>query len=608
QNENVTNVILCNCPVDGTFGKYCEYKFPMDSKSLEEAIQNQRMQKRQFVLGSQIFGVILCYEPSFQCDYGLLCLDWCNICDHKQNCADGADEEHCEFLEFHECELNEYRCGNGACIDRSYLLDGEMDCMDGTDEKNAYDLLRSRDCPFVVDHFGCDEMVFHPMYFSCGDGQFILEEQRYIQGNGKRECFTNTADEYMKSLNIHMSAYRCNDRDIDATHCKIIKAYFLNLTEKISVYPSAELQMRLESQIHFRQYCDSFWDLEMRRDEIPELCKKYWKCSPDEYQCKTFGECIPLSWVCNNVWDCSDASDEQGIFIIQKLSAHNELVMDLNVMKNKCFGLYSAIQPYTEKWYYILSDKLSENQLCNIMTAYSCFRNGPSVLDDAFNINSLSSNILNAPPVHSIKITTKPCIPLKKIGDGIPDCYGGIDERNTVSGCTENTMQGYDFHCHDLNLNNASANSAQCIPYSKRCSDRCMHGHDRILCESLKCVLLCPRLRSPKHSQDCKIKIEEESYFRPDSYYYCDSDATLGLSSYRENAKRSRPLPSICLSSFPQENEPTTKIIPCINTSSSNTETNDSAKQQASQNNPLEENIRYYDNLNQFQMSSEAIY
>ncbi|CAF3981667.1 unnamed protein product [Rotaria magnacalcarata] len=366
--------------------------------------------------------------------------------------------------------------------------------------------------------------------------------------------------------------------------------------------------MRLESQIHFRQYCDSFWDLEMRRDEIPELCKKYWKCSPDEYQCKTFGECIPLSWVCNNVWDCSDASDEQGIFIIQKLSAHNELVMDLNVMKNKCFGLYSAIQPYTEKWYYILSDKLSENQLCNIMTAYSCFRNGPSVLDDAFNINSLSSNILNAPPVHSIKITTKPCIPLKKIGDGIPDCYGGIDERNTVSGCTENTMQGYDFHCHDLNLNNASANSAQCIPYSKRCSDRCMHGHDRILCESLKCVLLCPRLRSPKHSQDCKIKIEEESYFRPDSYYYCDSDATLGLSSYRENAKRSRPLPSICLSSFPQENEPTTKIIPCINTSSSNTETNDSAKQQASQNNPLEENIRYYDNLNQFQMSSEAIY
>ncbi|CAM4841798.1 unnamed protein product [Rotaria magnacalcarata] len=154
----------------------------MDSKSLEEAIQNQRMQKRQFVLGSQIFGVILCYEPSFQCDYGLLCLDWCNICDHKQNCADGADEEHCEFLEFHECELNEYRCGNGACIDRSYLLDGEMDCMDGTDEKNAYDLLRSRDCPFVVDHFGCDEMVFHPMYFSCGDGQFILEEQRYIQG------------------------------------------------------------------------------------------------------------------------------------------------------------------------------------------------------------------------------------------------------------------------------------------------------------------------------------------------------------------------------------------------------------------------------------------
>ncbi len=39
--------------------------------------------KKKYQIGSQLFGNTTCYKTSFECDYGLMCLDWRHICDGK---------------------------------------------------------------------------------------------------------------------------------------------------------------------------------------------------------------------------------------------------------------------------------------------------------------------------------------------------------------------------------------------------------------------------------------------------------------------------------------------------------------------------------------------
>jgi hypothetical protein len=116
---------LCNCTRPGTFGLKCEYELLHEATTFEDAIKFQFERKIEDVLGTHRYGNILCYEPVFECDYGLLCLDWRNICDGEQQCIDGTDEENCDLLEFNECEDDEYRCVNGMCIAQEYWLDGE---------------------------------------------------------------------------------------------------------------------------------------------------------------------------------------------------------------------------------------------------------------------------------------------------------------------------------------------------------------------------------------------------------------------------------------------------------------------------------------------------
>ncbi|CAF4978252.1 unnamed protein product, partial [Rotaria sp. Silwood1] len=71
---------------------------------------------------NQRWSKIVCYE-TLSCNSGMLCLDWRNICDRQQQCMNGLDEENCDKLEFNECEEDEYRCGNGMCINEIYFLD-----------------------------------------------------------------------------------------------------------------------------------------------------------------------------------------------------------------------------------------------------------------------------------------------------------------------------------------------------------------------------------------------------------------------------------------------------------------------------------------------------
>ena len=117
------NEFLCNCTEHGTFGKHCEYQLLFNTRSFSESIRKQFEMKIDIV-ENQRWAAIVCYE-TLSCDFGLLCLDWRNICDGEQQCIDGLDEESCDKLEFNECEDDEYRCSNGMCIPELYFLDGE---------------------------------------------------------------------------------------------------------------------------------------------------------------------------------------------------------------------------------------------------------------------------------------------------------------------------------------------------------------------------------------------------------------------------------------------------------------------------------------------------
>ncbi|CAF4466479.1 unnamed protein product, partial [Adineta steineri] len=104
-NQSASNdKFLCNCTQQGTFAPRCEFELLHETITFEDAIKSQFAQKKQDRWGIQRSGDILCYNTVFECDYGLLCLDWRNICDGEQQCMNGTDEENCDLLEFNECE------------------------------------------------------------------------------------------------------------------------------------------------------------------------------------------------------------------------------------------------------------------------------------------------------------------------------------------------------------------------------------------------------------------------------------------------------------------------------------------------------------------------
>ena len=118
------------------------------------------------------------------------------------------------------------------------------------------------------------------------------------------------------------------------------------------------------------------------------------------------------------IWDCSDASDEEGIFIIDELSAHNEAIVNLNELKRKCRALY-RVRPLVE--------------LCDYTKEYPCLKNVQN-LEELWNFT-----------IH------KPCIPLAQLGDSIIQCYGARDEKSTLKRRENGAMLGTAFLCSRSN-------------------------------------------------------------------------------------------------------------------------------------------------------------
>ncbi len=197
-NQTLSNdeKYLCECKHPQSFGKYCEYLLPTGTTFNETIFWEIEMRTNHWV-DMDMNSDIVCYTTLI-CNYGLLCLDWRDICNGVQNCMFGDDEENCDKLEFNECEDGEYRCANGMCIPDEYFLDGEYDCLDLTDEKERFD---GTECAFQPASDECDDRICIRSQWSCGDGQCISNRLLFQLNPYSASCHSSRDQYYMCELN-----------------------------------------------------------------------------------------------------------------------------------------------------------------------------------------------------------------------------------------------------------------------------------------------------------------------------------------------------------------------------------------------------------------------
>ena len=275
---------------------------------------------------------------------------------------------------------------------------------------------------------------------SCTSIDFMTPRYRFRCAKNESTCLFVTAlgDEENQCSNEYDEAWMGSSRMLAKMncdgerkeHCSVLRRYveqswIIGTSNDISRLPTS-------GQISYSSYCDTFWNLKSHLDENALLCYRWWICRKDQWKCLT-GQCIDLAWVLDGEWDCSDASDEQGI--LRSLFLNNQALINHQTIHQNFTNLYK---------------NQAFSSICNYTTELPCFR---SDSDD---------------PLRNIFVN-RPCIRLEQIGDGHVDCLGGIDERNRRELCDRTVMLGYHFKC---------VSRDSCISYAVSCDLRCANKVD----------------------------------------------------------------------------------------------------------------------------------
>ena len=348
-----------------------------------------------------------------------------------------------------------YRCQkNPRCISKHRLRDEDGDCGDREDEDS------NQECYIKTKH-----------RLNCSSGSPLCLLVPHV-GDYTPQCIGGV-DEFILQLQWNLLDHKC--RAPNSIECSIVKAHIQS--------SSSVLTTENDKVLIFRQYCDTLWQLPRGFDE--SLCKE-WKCPRDEYQCLS-GHCILKKEMfklgARHDWQCPDATDSIGFFGIPHLSKHNAELIDHSDLKN----IEASLTKYLTD-----SDFVAFTRFCDYRKEYGCILGNVS---DPLNFT-----------------INRPCINLTQIGDGIIDCYGGLDERNLLT-CGNHLFEqrGFDFHCSDQ----------ECIPYHRLCEQRCSNNADALLCEQLETLWNLSR-PYPTHADRCEIYGWLEYDFFETSPYYCD--------------------------------------------------------------------------------------
>ncbi|CAF0789078.1 unnamed protein product [Adineta steineri] len=293
-------------------------------------------------------------------------------------------------------------CPNSSiCFSQYRIADGIPDCVYKEDE----------DSRAVEERNYCHNIQKHR--FQCSSEQMTclpLNSLTQIQNFG-RTC-VNKYDVKMKGEGQYLDSMLCADT-ISFSDCNLLRYYIGNSSIPNSNFTNTNVEsnsgQRSLGVTPFHYYCDTFWDEQPLHDDENTTNCQSWICPEEFFRCST-GQCILVDWVCDGEWDCSDASDE--FDLPEQWINHNEhLSNQLNDRKKLCQENYAAL-PF--------------RGLCDLDHEYPCYR---STVSNPLDINKYP-----------------PCINHVQIGDGIEDCYGGIDEKNTFKDCDGN-MLGYTLKC-----------------------------------------------------------------------------------------------------------------------------------------------------------------
>jgi len=361
----------------------------------------------------------------------------CNFPSNNSTVLDGGYDQFC-YKDSQTFNNNSYNfidvCNHSKrCISAYRIKDGFRNCIGKSDE--SYKEIVS---------IACSKMQRYRFRCSTEDPTCL---PIIFLGDEFRHC-DNNHDEVLMGTTLLLSKLNCNSRSKEA--CKIIR-HHVEMSWNFSVKnennkSENETSKPLSSikKIPFRFYCDTFWNFQSKEDEDIAMCREWWICPDEQWQCRS-RQCINADWVLDGEWDCSDASDEQGIFFSNlTLLPHNLRILVRSVLKLKFKILYGD-QPF---W-----------NICNLQTEFPCFSVNYS--------NSMANNIRE-----------RPCISLDKIGDGYADCLGGLDERNTLEHCDSADMLGYGFKC---------LSSKTCINFVSVCALRCPNvTDDKFICAGIQ--------------------------------------------------------------------------------------------------------------------------
>ncbi|UJR07018.1 hypothetical protein I4U23_011306 [Adineta vaga] len=435
---------VCECTNSQTFGRHCEYMLPIGT-TFEETLEWELKERKEDPNKMQIYGDILCYK-TLLCDSGLMCLDWRNICDGVQQCMFGYDEENCDKLEFNECEDDEYRCVNGMCIPDDYFLDGNYDCMDMTDEISYK---ANFDCTFQQVSMECDDRICLRNYYSCGDGQCIVDRLAFQKPSKVAEtCHSYREQYYMcETHNFKKQWTLSNGRCYLGGDYREVKILNRTNPELCIYFLKCALSQGAEKN------CVSLSDGKNYIEQLRNYC-------PSPFNQYPKGAIIgPYMYHFYNIERSWDNYRADFITINGTIKCRQYLIQN---HINMSYSTYRSLRQWEEL---LCMSQVKYSSILRVGYDQFCYNNSETFTNQPYNVIDVCNR-------------TKECISAYRIADGSVDCADQMDESEINRKLVLNTcirMRRHRFRC--------SSEKPTCLPIhllSDHVSD-CDNNYDELL-------------------------------------------------------------------------------------------------------------------------------